>query len=257
MNIDIRIISLVFAYVVMTFNFGCATLSETESERLTVHSDETTTVSSVNSVNSKIDPEFAMPSMDDNRFDGEQLIRSGYGTEKVHLGMSSADLRYILGEPSDEYSYDTITLPTGEVLQASCVYKGMHWFPKSNDDGKQEHRGNGISAYLQNDRAYEISFSEEKTYQTLEGIDYLSPLEELKNKIGAPLYVLSPSATHANNFEDLIYMVVREKGIAFELGSGYKTENRSVSAIYVFAKFGDFAPWGCISRNQSFRKISD
>lgn len=176
----------------------------------------------------------------ENESQTETFVHPGYGTEDVYLGISREDLLKILGKPSDEYTHD-----------GHCSYTEMHWYPKANADGAVN--GDGIFAFLRDDKLFEIRFG--KGYYTKESINYNLSLKELMTKIDAPLYLLSPSANTATNDKDLIYMVEKENGIAYELGVGYKTKKRGINAIYVFYSSNDFLPWGCISENQSFNQI--
>lgn len=180
--------------------------------------------------------------MVENNSQAKIYIEPGYGTEQVYLGMSREDLLRTLGRPNDEYSHN-----------GYCSYTEMHWYPNANADGTVY--GDGIFAFLKDGKIFEIRFG--KGYYTKENINYDSSLKDLRNKIVAPLFRLAPSANTSTNNEDLIYMIEKESGIAYELGVGYKTKERAVNAIYVFYPSSDFLPWGCISENQSFTEITD
>lgn len=183
-------------------------------------------------------------------------IQPGYGTQMVHLGMNERELLEILGKPNDEYNHgNPIDVGNGETLQASCIYSEMHWFPKALPDGTMEESGDGIFAYLKNDFVFELSFAG-KSYHTLEEVTLWTSLKDLKNKFGGPFFLLHPSANTATNDGDLLYLVEKQNGIAFELAAGYRTKERAVSSIYVFAPSSDFAPMGCVDNHQDFREIS-
>lgn len=255
MKKDTKIQRMSATSIIVMFVLGCTGSTSPKTNGTLVRQNVITNVENVNNVNEIAEIE-TPSSVNDNYTQERQYIHPGYGTDQVHLGMSSEDLRRVLGKPNDENSHRESINVNGEILKSNCSYTEMHWFPKANPNGKMKERGNGIFAYLMDDRVYEISFSGEKSYKTKEDINYLSSLKDLKNKIGAPVYILSPSANHANNYEDLMYMVETEKGVAFELTNSYKTKEKLVSAIYVFAPSGNFLPWGCISDNQSFKEFA-
>lgn len=177
-------------------------------------------------------------------FNEQVLIQSGFGTGKIHLGMSREGLLERLGPPNEEYSHNSF-----------CTYVEMHWLPKAHPDGSMP-EGNGIFAYLRDNRVYELSFSANE-YQTTFGVSDSTSAKVAIEKLGWPLFLLTPSANTATYHEDLMYLVNSDDGIAFELGVGYKTKKRFVYAIYVFAPGSEFLPWGCVSENQRLIRISD
>lgn len=170
-------------------------------------------------------------------------IHHGYGSKEIFLGMSRADLLKVKGIPNEEYNH------TGY-----CSYTEIHWIQPTRADGSLQ-EGNGIFAYLKDDKVFEISFSGNQ-YYTKDNIKYGILLKELGKKGAVDFYILSPSANAATYNEDLVYAVESENGISYELGVGYKTKERYLYSIYVFTPFEKFLPFGCISESQTFNKIS-
>ena len=231
----VRLFSLLLLIDMISFT-GCGT-SIYESNR--VHITSETPTEPANSITN-----FSLRGGGGHLSGEAFLIQPGIGTNEVYVGMLDKDLLAQLGKPAEEYSH------TGH-----CNYVEMHWHSKVRPNGSME-EGNGIFAYLRDEKVFEISFSG-KGFYTSDGITLDSSYKELQARYPGPNYRLTPSANHATNFEDLTYVVRKDEGIAFELGVGYKTEERLVDAIYVFAPSGDFQPWGCIADNQSFIKLDD
>lgn len=170
------------------------------------------------------------------------VVYAGKGTEQIYLGMTRQDLLSQLGKPSSEFTHKVF-----------CSYSEMHWFPPANADGSVE--GEGIFAFLRNNRAFELRFGEK--YRTQSGIEYGMPLTELRKLISAPIYRLSPSSNTSTNNEDLWFLIENDHGVAYEIGAEFRTEKRQVNAIYVFLPSSDFQPWGCIGENQTLSRIRD
>lgn len=179
-----------------------------------------------------------------NSSDQLVVILPGYGTGKAHIGMSREAILESLGPPGEEYSHD-----------GYCKYVEMHWSPKANADGSMAD-GNGVFAYLDDEGVFSLSFSGDE-YETQFGVGNWTPANVAKEKLGWPLFLLTPSANTATYHEDLMYLIGSDEGMAFELGVGYKTKERFVYAIYVFRRGSKFLPWGCISKNQTLVQISD
>lgn len=172
----------------------------------------------------------------------DRLITSGMGTDSVRLGMSRDELVALLGKPHEEYNH------TG-----FCTFSEIHWFPPTNEDGSVD--GDGIFAFLKNGKVFELMFGE--GFYTSAGIKNDCLLKDLRSKITAPLFELTNSASTATNSENLFFIVEKELGVAYEIAAGYKTRERSVSAIYVFRPGEDFLPRGCRDPNHSFVMISE
>lgn len=163
-------------------------------------------------------------------------ITPGLGTEDVQLEMSREDILQVLGKPNEAYSYDSDSV-SGR--------SDMHWLDEKS-------YGDGIFAYLRGEMIYEISFSEKK-YVTKGNIKLDSTLDEVKRSYPqAQQYLLTPSASHANNYKDLIYIVSAEDGVAFELAYNPKDKKRYVWSIYVFSPNSDFAPDGHVDELRKF-----
>lgn len=174
----------------------------------------------------------------------DNYITPGRGTEDIQLGMSREDILQVLGKPNEAYSYDSDSIP------GRCEYSDMHWL-------EERFEGNGIFAYLKNEKIYEISFSG-KQYITKGSIKLFSSLDEVKRSYPqAQQYVLTPSAAPVNNNRDLIYVVSVEDGVAFELAYNPKDKKRNVWSIYVFSPNSDFAPGGCVGELRRFVPTSN
>lgn len=171
----------------------------------------------------------------------DRLIAPGVGTDSVRLNMSRDELVTLLGEPDEEYDHTNL-----------CNFSEIHWFPPTNPDGSVD--GDGIFAFFREGKIFEIRFGE--GFHTSRGVNHQSSLEDLKKEIAAPLFELTNSANTATNYENLFFMIEKEKGIAYEVAAGYKTIKRRVSAFYVFYPTVDFLPWGCIDENQRLVEIS-
>lgn len=171
----------------------------------------------------------------------DTLVTPGFGTDSVHLNMSREDFVKLLGKPNEEYDY-----------RIGCTYSDAHWFPQPNTDGSVDDLE--IFAFFKDGSAFEIYFVE--GFHTAGGIGPNTSLKDLRAKVNAPLYRLTNSSNTATNYQDLFFMIEKERGIAYELAVGYKTRARGVSGIYVFQPNSDFLPWGCISENQQLIEIS-
>lgn len=171
----------------------------------------------------------------------DRLIAPGVGTNSVRLDMSRDELIAALGKPSEEYNH-----------RNPCSYSELHWFPPTQQDGSVD--GDGVFAFVNEGKAFELMFG--KGFNTAYGVRHGLILIDLKKKIAAPLFELINSANTATNNENLFFMVERDRGIAYEVGAGYKTKERIVSGIYVFRAGADFLPRGCIDPNQHLVLIS-
>lgn len=168
----------------------------------------------------------------------DRVVTAGVGTDSVRLGMSRDELGELLGKPSDELDYNT-----------SCLFSHMHWF-HANPDGSVD---GDIFAFLRDGKVFELMFRD--GFYTSDGIKN-DDLNDLKSKVTAPLFELTNSANTATNHKNLYFMIVSEKGIAYEVAADYKTNERFVSALYVFEPGADFLPMGCIDRIQSLIPVS-
>lgn len=171
----------------------------------------------------------------------DRLIAPGVGTNSIRLDMSRDELIAALGKPSEEYDHRHL-----------CTYSELHWFPPTKRDGSVD--GDGIFAFVKEGKVFELMFG--KGFYTAYGVKHALTLKDLKKKIAAPLFELTNSANTATNGENLLFMIERDKGIAYELAAAYKTRERIVSGIYVFRPSFEFLPWGCVDENQSLREVS-
>jgi len=130
-----------------------------------------------------------------------------------------------------------------------CMYTEIHSLDL-------EKHANGLFIYLKEGRVFQIE-SATPRYATVEGITADSSVDFLRSKYSRlQSYVLLGSGGKLVGGRDLIYLVDKSKGIAFELYYNRKLGKRLVSKVSVFEPNTEYLPEGCIARPRSLRKIS-
>jgi len=161
---------------------------------------------------------------------------AGHGTKSVYLGESRAEIIHVLGKPLN-------IMERSEDLH--CYETSLQWID-SNEDGSLVD-GNGIIAFLRNNKVVELYFSAKK-YKTGDGITYGSSLSNASREMRAlPILGLTRSSSEATNGKDKQYVINESAGLAYLIEGHNK-----VSAIYVFEPKTQFQPSGCLSSDQKF-----
>jgi hypothetical protein len=167
------------------------------------------------------------------------LIRPGEGLPGVHLGDNFSSFQAVFPKHPvyDEDWPDTY-----------CGGRAYHWL-----DIKK--RGNGVYVYLRKDKIYLLSIQTPR-FVLSNGIQIDSSEKQVQAAYPqGHKYILLGSGSAVVGGKDLIYWVIKEQGIAFELYWDSSMKKRLVSAINIFKKDTEFLPEGCVSPPQEWKQV--
>src|SRR6185369_2831781 len=168
----------------------------------------------------------------------EKEIVYGQGGANLLLGDTEDQALASLGKPHDLFVYER-----------PCNISEWIWV----DEGDT---GNGITAYLQNGKIFQLKFADSRiktkdeiTYRTsvkhlIESYIRRNELEEFTLKITDGDF--APDFPH--------YLVDRENGVAFKINHRKDESRDEVWAIEIFQPKGNFAPNGCILDQSKYVK---
>ena len=113
----------------------------------------------------------------------------------------------------------------------------------------------GVTAYLQNDRIYQISVQTPR-FSLPNGVKMQTSEEQVKILYpSGRAYILLGSGSDIVGGRDLVYWVDEKAGVAFEFYWNRQKRNRLVGSIDVFTPGTDYQPDGCISPPQRWQEL--
>lgn len=170
----------------------------------------------------------------DNKLQDPFTVISGYGTTGAFIGQSRSELVKSLGNPLNSMKES-----------GACYEESLQWIDVEKSGALGD--GNGLIAYLKDDRVLELSYSAKK-YVTSDGIGYGSVLSGTNSEMRTlPILSLTRSSSEATNGKLQRYVVDRDTGLAFLIEGVDR-----VAAIYVFERNTQFQPNGCLGHDQRF-----
>lgn len=173
---------------------------------------------------------------------GPSVIVPGKSVGPLQLGDTRERAVELLGEPTEEYTYDENSL-------GPCKFTEMSWTDLDLDR-------RGITLYLKNGHIYQIeSFT--TRFATASGItNDISPQKVRQLYSSLKSYVLLNSGSKVDGGKDLIYWVEDSEGIAFGLYNYPKINKRKTGSIILFERGVKFVPRGCVSPPQEWRELN-
>jgi hypothetical protein len=171
------------------------------------------------------------------------LIVSGESIGNITLGMTQDEVVQILGKKKFYiFNYDTNeNCPDTEINVGD-----------ENQNLDRDRVKNGLRIFIKRNKVSQIKV-ESFLYSTKESITSDGSIKSVFDAYpNAKPYMLLNSSSDLTGPKDLVYLVDKNNGIAFEFYYDRREKNRRAGFIFVFQKGDSFEPDGCLMYPKQF-----
>lgn len=157
-------------------------------------------------------------------------IVGGVGIDKIQIGDMLETAIRRMGPPDEEYHYN---------YSPECTRVELQWLLRG-----EPYRS--IFGYFKNDHAFQIIVGSQE-YSTQSGIRVESSASNILAKLDSSFeaFVASNTGDKINGGRDLIYLVSKSGGIAYEMYFDSRINARRVANIIIFSSGTEMIPTGC------------